>query len=128
MSAKDGMLAIRQLQPDLVFLDINMPWMSGIEMLEVLGDINFEVVFTTAHDKYAVQAFRLSAIDYLLKPVDYQDLIVAIARVSEKRNHISPEHLSSLKENLSPATQPQRIGVSTQDGVDFNIDTGYSVL
>jgi two-component system LytT family response regulator len=119
-SAKDGLKAIRQLQPDLVFLDINMPWMSGLELLEVVGEINFDVIFTTAHDQYAVQAFRLSAIDYLLKPVDYQELITAVCKVEAKHSRmITPEQLGHLKENMNPSSNLQRIGVPTKSGIDF---------
>lgn len=118
-SAKDGLKAIRQLQPDLLFLDINMPWMSGLELLEVVGEINFDVIFTTAHDQYAVQAFRLSAIDYLLKPVDYQELITAVKKVESKRSHITQEQLGHLKENMDPASSLQRVGIPTKAGIDF---------
>lgn len=118
-SAKEGLKAIRQYQLDLVFLDINMPWMSGLELLEVVGQINFDVIFTTAHDQYAVQAFRLSAIDYLLKPVDYQELIAAVRKVEAKRSHITPEQLGHLKENMDPASALQRIGIPTKSGIDF---------
>lgn len=119
-SAKDGLKAIRHYQPELVFLDINMPWMSGLELLEVVGDINFDVIFTTAHDQYAVQAFRLSAIDYLLKPVDYQELIAAVRKVEAKHSRlITTEQLGHLKENMNPTSTLQRIGVPTKSGIDF---------
>lgn len=119
-SAKDGLKAIRQGKPELVFLDINMPWMSGLELLEVVGDINFDVIFTTAHHQYAVQAFRLSAIDYLLKPVDYQELIAAVRKVEAKHSQmITPEQLGHLKENMNPSSNLQRIGVPTKSGIDF---------
>lgn len=118
-SAKEGLKAIRQLQPNLVFLDINMPWMTGLELLEVVGEIDFDVIFTTAHNQYAVQAFRLSAIDYLLKPIDYQDLIEAVRKVENKGQGVSPEQLSLLKENMDPDSNLQRIGVPTKAGIDF---------
>ncbi|MCB0628515.1 MAG: LytTR family DNA-binding domain-containing protein [Saprospiraceae bacterium] len=118
-SAKDGLKAIRQHRPDLIFLDINMPWMSGLELLEVIGDITFDVIFTTAHDQYAVQAFRLSAIDYLLKPVDYQELITAVKKVETKRSRITQEQLGHLKENMNPVSDIQRIGIPTKSGIDF---------
>src|SRR4249919_1181976 len=83
-SAKEGILAIRKEKPDLVFLDIEMPWMNGFEMLEVIGDINFNIIFTTAHDKFAAKAFRISAVDYLLKPIDSSDLKSAVKKAEEK--------------------------------------------
>ncbi len=118
-SAKEGLKAIRHLKPDLVFLDINMPWMSGLELLEVVGDIDFDVIFATAYDQYAVQAFRLSAIDYLLKPIDYQDLMAAIKKVEEKHSRINVEQLVNLKENMNPSSRLKRIGVPTRSGIDF---------
>ena len=71
---KQGLMVIRKQKPDLVFLDVQMPWMNGFEMLEVLEEINFAIIFTTAYDQFAAKAFRLSAIDYLLKPIDTNDL------------------------------------------------------
>ena len=118
-SAKEGLKAIQQLKPDLVFLDINMPWMTGLELLEVVGEIDFDVIFTTAHDQYAVQAFRLSAIDYLLKPIDYQELIEAVRKVEHKSRGVSSEQLSHLKENMDPHSNLQRIGIPTKAGIDF---------
>ena len=73
-SAKEGILAIKKEKPELVFLDIEMPWMNGFEMLEVIGEIQFSIIFTTAHDQFAAKAFRLSAVDYLLKTIDAADL------------------------------------------------------
>ncbi len=65
-SGKEGLVAISKWGPDAVFLDIDMPWMSGFEMLEQLEEINFDVIFVTAYDQYAVSAFDYSAVDYLL--------------------------------------------------------------
>jgi two-component system LytT family response regulator len=83
-SAKQGVVTIRNINPDLVFLDIEMPWMNGFEMLEFLGEINFSIIFTTAYDQFAAKAFRISAIDYLLKPIDYRDLQQAVKRAEQK--------------------------------------------
>ena len=69
-SGKEGHIAIEEHSPDLVFLDIEMPGINGFEMLESLDLIDFEVIFTTAYDEFALRAFQVSAIDYLLKPVD----------------------------------------------------------
>ena len=83
-SPKQGLIAIRKQKPDLVFLDVQMPWMNGFEMLEVLEEINFAIIFTTAYDQFAAKAFRLSAIDYLLKPVDVNDLKEAVKKWLKK--------------------------------------------
>ena len=74
VSAKEGILAIKKHKPRLIFLDVEMPWMNGFEMLEMLDHIDFCIIFTTAYDKFAAKAFRISAVDYLLKPVDAEDL------------------------------------------------------
>jgi two-component system LytT family response regulator len=84
-SGKEGLKALQQHQPDVVFLDVDMPYMNGFEMLELVPDIDFEVVFTTAHDEYAVKAFKINAIDYLLKPIDEDELQAAIKKVEDKQ-------------------------------------------
>src|SRR5215831_4284083 len=83
-SAKEGILAIKKYKPQLIFLDVEMPWMNGFEMLEMLDQIDFCIIFTTAYDKFAARAFRISAVDYLLKPVDSGDLKVAVKKAEEK--------------------------------------------
>ena len=72
---KGGLEAIEKHQPDLVFLDIEMPVMNGFELLEQFKQIHFSVVFTTSYDQYAIKAIRFSALDYLLKPIDPKELI-----------------------------------------------------
>lgn len=84
-SGKEGLKAIQQHKPDLVFLDVDMPYMNGFEMLELVQDIDFEVIFTTAHDEYAIKAFKVNAVDYLLKPIDDEELAQAIAKVMERQ-------------------------------------------
>lgn len=81
-----GVKAIRKYQPDLVFLDISMPVKTGFEVLEQVQDEAFDVIFITAYDQYAIQAIRFSALDYLLKPVDVDELIGAVERHLVKRN------------------------------------------
>src|SRR5690349_13648161 len=83
-SGKEGILAIKKEKPDLVFLDIEMPWMNGFEMLELIGEISFNIIFTTAHDQFAAKAFRISAVDYLLKPIDSADLKEAVKKAQQK--------------------------------------------
>lgn len=80
----DGIKAIQKLNPDLIFLDIAMPKMNGFEMLSRISNPNFEVIFTTAYDNYAIQAFKVSAIDYLLKPIDRKELVLAVAKAKQK--------------------------------------------
>ncbi|HEX6333106.1 MAG TPA: LytTR family DNA-binding domain-containing protein [Flavisolibacter sp.] len=82
-SPEEGLQLIRTLKPDLVFLDVEMPGTTGIELVRSVNDPNLRVVFITAHDAYAVEAFRLRALNYLLKPVEADDLATIIDRVKK---------------------------------------------
>jgi len=119
-SAKEGILSIKKHNPDLVFLDVEMPWMNGFEMLEVLGDIHFSIIFTTAHDEFAAKAFRISAVDYLLKPIDANDLKVAVKKVEKKMNEGSSEqHISNLLQNMKQPGIGQKIALPQREGYEF---------
>jgi two-component system, LytTR family, response regulator len=119
-SGETGIAAIREHKPDVVFLDIEMPKMNGFEVLENLGDINFEVVFTTAYDQFAVKAFRYSALNYLLKPVDPDDLVTTIGKLKEKKSAPSKEQMDLLFKSLLQREQPvERVALSTNDGLIF---------
>src|ERR1700753_2822959 len=78
-TGEEGIEAIRRLEPHLVFLDIEMPGMDGFEMLREVEKKNFHLIFTTAYDQYALKAFRFAAFDYLLKPVDIEELREAVS-------------------------------------------------
>lgn len=95
----EGVKAIRKLQPDLVLLDIEMPGHSGLELLDFFNEneINFSIVFTTAYNEYALQAFKFSAVDYLLKPINPEELAEAVARLEKQNQKI--ENYKLLKEN-----------------------------
>ncbi len=84
-SVKDAMPLIRSFQPDIVFLDIQMPHQSGFDLLTNIDNWNFEVIFTTAYNEFAIQAIRFSALDYLLKPIDETELRKAVERYKVKR-------------------------------------------
>jgi two-component system, LytTR family, response regulator len=84
-SVKDAVPLIRSFQPDIVFLDIQMPHQSGFDLLINIDNWNFEVIFTTAYNEFAIQAIRFSALDYLLKPIDESELKKAIERFKVKR-------------------------------------------
>lgn len=119
-SAKDAILAIKKHQPQLLFLDIEMPWVDGFEMLELLPSINFSIIFITAFDKFAAKAFRISAIDYLLKPVDAADLIAAVHKVEEKMStDLGVYHVQNLLTNIKKPVPEQKIALPTSNGYQF---------
>ncbi len=116
-SGKEGLKAIQKHQPDIVFLDVDMPYMNGFELLELVPDIKFDVVFTTAYDEYAVKAFKTNAIDYLLKPIDEDELRTAVAKVKDKKQHV-PTKISS--DSSDPRQQViRKIALPTFEGLVF---------
>ncbi|HET7118486.1 MAG TPA: LytTR family DNA-binding domain-containing protein [Hanamia sp.] len=119
-TVEQGITAIYNLHPDLIFLDVQMNGQTGFDLLKQIKEINFEVIFTTAYEKYAVQAFKFSAIDYLLKPIDSDDLINALDKVFQKtsKNEISLK-LEALFHNLKNINGPKKISVPTLDGLVF---------
>lgn len=119
-SAKEGIMAIKKLNPDLIFLDVEMPWMNGFEMLEILGEIKFSIIFTTAHDEFAAKAFRISAVDYLLKPIDAGDLKAAVQKVEMKMEEGSSlRHISNLLKNMRQPSVEQKIALPQREGYEF---------
>jgi two-component system, LytTR family, response regulator len=119
-SAKEGIMAIKKEKPDLIFLDIEMPWMNGFEMLEVLGEIYFSVIFTTAHDQFAAKAFRISAVDYLLKPIDAGDLKEAVRKAQQKvEQQQGHANIENLLRNFKQPSSQQKIALPYRDGYEF---------
>jgi two-component system LytT family response regulator len=119
-SPKDAIISIRQNQPDLVFLDVQMPWMNGFEMLEIVDDINFAIIFTTAFDQFAAKAFRISAIDYLLKPIDVSDLKQAVSKASQKILHnTGSANINNLLDNIKKPDNKQRVAFPGRNGYEF---------
>ncbi|MBL7745364.1 MAG: response regulator transcription factor [Chitinophagaceae bacterium] len=119
-SAKAGLAAIEKNKPDLVFLDIEMPAMNGFEMLEQFSEISFAVIFTTSYDQYAIKAIRFSALDYLLKPVDPAELIIAVKKVQEQRHLPMAEQFQLLlKQVHGKSTHFNKIAVPTSDGFEL---------
>lgn len=117
---KEGLLAIKKQKPELVFLDVQMPWMNGFEMLELLDQINFAIIFTTAFDQFAAKAFRISAIDYLLKPIDVNDLKEAVKKAAEKILQKSgTDNIVNLLQNIKKPEVNQRIAVPGREGYEF---------
>lgn len=116
----DGLAAIRQHSPDIVFLDVEMPKMNGFEMLEQLPQINFHLVFTTSYDQYALKAIRFSAIDYLLKPVDREELKNAIEKVRQRIPIPLPQQLEILIQKIKQPSHPvNKIALPTMEGLQL---------
>ncbi len=118
--SEEGLALIRQHHPDLIFLDIEMPRLNGFQVLEALGDQRFLLIFTTAYDQYAVRAFKFSALDYLLKPIDPQELVIAVGKARERRE-TDRRQLDILQQQLA---QPHRrlagkIALPNQHGFTF---------
>lgn len=112
---------IEKLNPELLFLDINMPGKTGIEFLEENSPVNCHVIFTTAYNEYAVKAFRLNAIDFLLKPIDPDELQAAIEKVKKQLRPITMQQLSNAALLLTAKNNAasQRMAVSTAEGIHF---------
>lgn len=103
-NVEEAVVGIKEKQPDLVFLDIEMPNYAGYEIVQFFEEVNFEIIFITAYDKYALRAFEVSAVDYLLKPIDIDRLKLAVKKASEKvglKQHAEKYQLlqSTLKTN-----------------------------
>ena len=90
----EGLKKIESLNPDFIFLDVAMPRMNGFEMLSKIDNPNFEIIFTTAFDQFAIEAFKVSAIDYLLKPIAKNELTRAVEKVLIRLTSINKELLS----------------------------------
>ncbi|HLF65479.1 MAG TPA: LytTR family DNA-binding domain-containing protein [Saprospiraceae bacterium] len=119
MNAEEAQSAIAEIAPDLIFLDIAMPGKSGLDLLRELQEIRFETIFVTAHNNYAVQALQLSAVDYLLKPVDEDLLITAVGKakkkIEEKAGHL---HIDTFLHNMqqSGAAQKMKLCIPSMKG------------
>jgi two-component system, LytTR family, response regulator len=120
-AAKEAEKLIRAIDPQLVFLDIEMPHMNGFELLEKLSPVTFQVIFTTSYDQYAIKAIRFSALDYLLKPVDPQELKAAVKKSAGLLSPVTlPGQLDILREKLrQPTTLVNRIALPTMEGLEM---------
>ncbi|QHT66199.1 response regulator transcription factor [Rhodocytophaga rosea] len=119
-TASQGLQAIADYQPDVVFLDIEMPVMNGFEMLGRLSDITFEVIFTTGYDSYAIKAIRFSALDYLLKPIDKDELMKAVGKISQRRHNPLAQQLDILMQKLNhKPVVLQKIALPTLEGYEL---------
>jgi len=119
-NGQEGLSIIRHFSPQLVFLDVEMPVMNGFRMLEELGEVPFQLIFTTAYDRYALRAFKFSALDYLLKPIDAQELKNAVNR-SSKSHLPQPQQFKLMEAHLYHAESAlsNKIAIPNSDGFCF---------
>ena len=119
-SAASGLTAIARHKPDILFLDIEMPNMNGFEMLEQFTEIPFSVIFTTSYDQYAIRAIRFSALDYLLKPIDPNELVAAVHKVRSRKTGPSAEQFHMLIEKIQSKEHGfEKIAVPTSEGFEL---------
>ena len=119
-SVATGLRAIDEHQPDVVFLDIEMPYGNGFDLLDQAKNISFETVFVTAFDHYAIQALNQSAAYYLLKPIDIEELVKAVDKIKSERKHENyTEHAQVLISNLRAGAQLQKIMLPTMEGFEI---------
>ena len=134
----EALSAIKTHSPDIVFLDVEMPKMNGFEMLEKLNQVNFEIIFTTSYDQYALKAIRFSAIDYLLKPIDSEELHKAVQKVINRNQKPISQQLEILLQRVhQPSTPINKIAMPTMEGLQMipvesiiscESDSNYTVL
>lgn len=137
-SAASALQSIKEKRPSILFLDIEMPNMNGFELLEKIIEIDFELIFTTSYDHYAIKAIRFSALDYLLKPVDAEELQKAVQKAVKRMKHPLPQQIEVLLQKLNhPTIAVNKIAIPTMEGLQMvlvgNIiscssDRNYTVL
>ena len=112
---------IKRCNPDLIFLDIEMPGLNGFDLLDRLNQYEFDVIFVTAYDEFAIRAIKVSAMDYLLKPIDEDELMDAVHKVEEKQNrYLSKEHVEILLTNIREEDgRFAKLAIPSNEGLDF---------
>src|SRR5687768_15720620 len=118
-NAQDGIKVIENEKPEVVFLDIEMPVMNGFVMLQQLTYKNFALIFVTAYDHYAIKAIRYSALDYLVKPVEIDELKAAVLKAETNKNNCSSHLQLDLFLDQLHNKQPRRITIPSTDGLQF---------
>lgn len=118
---QQGLKAIKEHQPDLVFLDVQMPQMSGFDVLQQAAPVAFDVIFVSAHDQYAIKAIKFSALDYLLKPIDVDELMHAVKKVKERlSDKANSFQYQSVINNVQLRTgKIEKLAVPSAEGIDF---------
>ena len=114
-----GSKLLNKIKPDIIFLDIQLQDGTGFDILEILGDISFQVIFITASDEFAIKAFKFSAIDYILKPIDPDELIVAVQKIS-KVNNSTQDNYDLLLNTVKEQSAPKRIALHTLEKIHIS--------
>jgi len=118
-SVENAIPLIQTHNPNLIFLDIEMPKANGFQLLEHFKDFSFEVIFVTAYDNYAIKAIRFSAVDYILKPINFNDLKIAVDKAAQRiRLKEDNDRVKQLYRNIHQPQNP-RIGLPTADRIEF---------
>jgi two-component system LytT family response regulator len=126
-NGQEALLLIHHHKPQLIFLDIEMPRMNGFEMLNELEEKNFHVIFTTAYDQYAIKAIKYAAFDYLLKPIDIEELKTTVSKIEQAQQHTganentqTKKQVELLQQNMQqPKKQLQKLAIPTLEGLLF---------
>lgn len=113
-----GVLAINKHKPDVLFLDVEMPGYTGFQLLDFFKEVDFEIIFTTAHSDYALQAFQVSAVDYLLKPIQISELIKAVEKLKKIKGVESKKRIETLKENFKDSSI-KKLALPVAEGLIF---------
>ncbi len=116
-SAEEGLEAIAKTKPNLVFLDIQMPKLTGFDLLERLPKIDFEIIFVTAYDQYAIKAIKFSALDYLLKPLDVDELVAAVEKILPKQPDNEVKYRSLLSNVKSSPQELTRLAIPSDNEI-----------
>lgn len=118
-SVSEGLELVERLQPELVFLDIELQDGTGFDLLHRQGQVDFGVIFTTAYDHHALQAFRFSAVDYLLKPVNANDLRMAVERFSKMEGALATQSIQTLVQNEAVPIGERKLAVYEANGIRY---------
>lgn len=137
-SADAALQSIKEHPPQILFLDIEMPFMNGFELLEKLGEVNFELIFTTSYDQYAIRAIRFSALEYLLKPIDREELMHSVQKAIKRNAYPLPQQLEMLLQKIKhPSISISKIAIPTFEGFQLiyaesiircEADSNYTLL
>ncbi len=118
-SVKEGIRAIKEYQPDLIFLDVQINDRTGFDLLRECGPVNFKIIFTTAFDRFAIQAIKFSAIGYLLKPIDEDDLAEALDKISETSVENTSLMAGVIENNMHQPVKKKKITIPTGNELLF---------